>query len=65
MPQKQSAIKELVLDVLKRFPNASKRGLARKLHAEYPQVFHSEEHARGHIKAYTGTGGLLLGETEK
>jgi predicted phosphodiesterase len=48
----------LVTDVIQRFPTSSKRSLARKLHAEYPQVFSSEEHARGHIKCYTGTSGV-------
>jgi len=48
---------KVVLEYLKKFPNASKMAIARKIVSDHPILFDDTEHARLTIRRYTGSSG--------
>ncbi len=54
MASKNSIVGKLVRETLQQFPNEATRALAKRLLAKYPEVFHSEEQARGAVRNHRG-----------
>lgn len=52
--KQQTILGAIIVDYLKRFPNTPKLTLAKKIYAENKTVFKSIEHARRHVRNYTG-----------
>lgn len=48
----------MVLDYIEKYPQLSKRALAKKMANDHPIVFKDSEHARRAIRYYTGTNGV-------
>ena len=57
MTEFQRIRREVVFDVLDRFPNSGNRTLALKLYKEHPELFKDAEQARSIIRLYKGQSG--------
>ena len=57
MARKDSGRKKLVLDVLRKFPDADNRTLARYMMEQHPAEFASLEQARSTVRYYRGNIG--------
>lgn len=63
MTKRKATIKgELAIEVLKQFPNAYSKVLARLLYEKYPMVYKDIEEARYVIRYYRGKAGSLMRE---
>ncbi len=57
--QKPQLVGEITKDYLMKFPNTSKLALARKLHKDHPLIYATVENARGSIRVYTNSSGVM------
>ena len=57
MTEFQRIRREVVFDVLERFPDAGSMTLAKKIYKENPEIFKDLENARTLIRIYRGTHG--------